>query len=444
MSWEILQSIGRKVLIKAGLHETYVHLRNAWRQLILEIKIDLRHRVACHKVPYILHSVKPLNLKFGDGKRHKDGWINVGLFNSAFDLTLDLRRNLPFPDGCVDSIYLEYALERFNHPDRIIMFLRECFRVLKLGGVFHVVVTDFGRAFKLYARDDEEGFYAWRYGNNSDSVWSMEPIDELNQLIYTGGRNCFMFDSENLINYVVRGGFNHVQLREYDPNIDTEERKQQSIYVKAVKETNQLLCEIVPDGLQANNAVAYDALWANEGVARLYANPSRRILWRQLARIAADIEGPVLDIGCGDGCLLELFAQQRRRKIEDLYGVDYSGEAIKQAQKHILGAKLFHSDIHNLNFSDNYFGVVIASETLEHVTNPIAVLKEGYRVLRPGGRFIITIPNGDRGYWKGHAHSWNEVQFRKFSYDYPLIHFEMLEQGHTLLFIFEKKQNIVD
>jgi ubiquinone/menaquinone biosynthesis C-methylase UbiE len=437
MSWEILQSIERKILTKAKLLETYVHLRNGWRQLFLEIKIDLRHRAACKHVTNILKSVQPLNLKFGGGQK-KAGWINVDLFNSTSDLTLDLRRALPFPDVCIDNIYLDHVLERFNHPDTLRAFLKECFRILKLDGVIHAAVTDFGRAFKLYAQGDEEGFYIWKYGNDNNSIWSMEPMDELNQSIYEDGKYHFMFDKENLINYLVRGGFSNAHLREYEPSLDSEERRHQSLYVKAVKETNHLLCDTVFDELQANNADVYNELWTNEGISRLYANPSRRLIWRQLAKIAAEIDGPVLDIGCGDGRLLALLAKQNGRKIGDLYGVDYSGEAIKHAQRRISGANLLQSDIHCLNFPDNYFGVVIASETLEHALNPSTVLKEGYRVLKPEGRLIITIPNGDIDDWQGHSHFWNEAQFREFSREYPLIRFELLEQGHTLLFVFEK------
>ena len=439
MRCKVLRSFGEKMLTRLGLLETYVHLRNACRQLILEIKIDLRHRAACKRIPDILSTAKPLNLKFWGGKRHRDEWISVDLFNSDSDLTLDLRRTLPFPDGCINSIYSEYVLEGFEHPDTLIAFLRECFRVLKLGGVFHAVVKDFGKAFKLYAQCDEEGFYTWKHGSNNNSVWSMEPMDELNQAIYVGGKHHFMFDKENLINYLVRGGFSHAQLREYDPSLDLEERRYQSLYVKAVKETNQLLCDIVSDGLRANDAAAYDELWANAGIARLYANPSRRQVWLHLAKIAADFKGAVLDIGCGDGRLLALFAQQPGRRTQDLYGIDYSKEAIRQAQKHVPGANLSQTDIHRLKFHDNYFAIVIACESLEHVINPAAVLKEGYRTLKQGGRFIITIPNGEIGNWQGHSHFWDEQQFREFSKDYPLVHFEILEQGHTLLFIFEKR-----
>lgn len=50
------------------------------------------------------------------------------------------------------------------------------------------------------------------------------------------------------------------------------------------------------------------------------------------------------------------------------------------------------TDIHNLPFADGSFELVIHSDTLEHIANPIAGLAECRRVLSPGGRCIYTIP----------------------------------------------------
>ena len=439
MRTKVLRTFGKKLLRRLDLLKTYVQYRATWRQLRLEIQLYHRHQAACRQVPGTLRSVQPLNLEFGGGDRRRPGWINIDLFSSTADLTLDLRRPLPFPDECVDSIYSEHVLEHFSYPEPLTTLLEECFRVLKVGGAFNAAVPDFGKAFKLYAEGDEGSFYAKKYWDSPSPNWCTGPMDELNWLVYMGGQHRFMFDSQNVIDHLVEVGFSRVQLREFDPNLDLEERKHQSLYVQAIKETAQPLYATVHRGLQNNNAAAYDALWANEGVARLYAGPSRRLLWQQLARIAAHTEGLVLDMGCGGGHLLALLAQQPGRKPEALYGIDYSGEAIKRAQKHVPGAHLAQADIHHLDFPDNYFSVVIACEALEHVTDPAAVLKEGYRVLKPGGRFIITIPNGALDDWPGHACFWDEARFRVFSRDYPIIHFEMLEQGRTLLFIFEKR-----
>lgn len=49
-------------------------------------------------------------------------------------------------------------------------------------------------------------------------------------------------------------------------------------------------------------------------------------------------------------------------------------------------------DIHDLSFGDASFDVVITSDTLEHVADPQRALQETFRVLRPGGRHIFTVP----------------------------------------------------
>lgn len=49
-------------------------------------------------------------------------------------------------------------------------------------------------------------------------------------------------------------------------------------------------------------------------------------------------------------------------------------------------------DIHNLSFAGESFDLVIRSDTLEHVADPARGLLETLRVLRPGGRHIITVP----------------------------------------------------
>ena len=49
-------------------------------------------------------------------------------------------------------------------------------------------------------------------------------------------------------------------------------------------------------------------------------------------------------------------------------------------------------DLRSLSFGDASFDVVLTSDTLEHVADPAAALKETRRVLRPGGRHLFTVP----------------------------------------------------
>jgi SAM-dependent methyltransferase len=78
-----------------------------------------------------------------------------------------------------------------------------------------------------------------------------------------------------------------------------------------------------------------------------------------------------LDIGCGDGYFL------RRSKCEERFGVD----------------KLLGNEVSDkLDFADSYFDCVTMLAVLEHLSKPEDIFKEVARVLKLGGRFIITTP----------------------------------------------------
>jgi len=53
----------------------------------------------------------------------------------------DLRRGIPFEEGTFDLVYHSHLLEHIDH-EQVLDFLRECYRVLKRGGVLRVVVPD--------------------------------------------------------------------------------------------------------------------------------------------------------------------------------------------------------------------------------------------------------------------------------------------------------------
>lgn len=93
----------------------------------------------------------------------------------------------------------------------------------------------------------------------------------------------------------------------------------------------------------------------------------------------------ILDVGCGDGVLLSLLSQGW------LYGVDTDQDSLNFASGKIK-AKLIQAKAERLPFSNNFFDLVIATEIIEHLDQPGRLLTEAKRVLRPGGRLIITTP----------------------------------------------------
>ena len=98
-----------------------------------------------------------------------------------------------------------------------------------------------------------------------------------------------------------------------------------------------------------------------------------------------------LDLGCGDGNFtLEIANLVEAREI---VGVDISEQALSLAQR--KDVKTFKVDLENgpLPYPDNYFDLVTAIEVVEHLRTVDNLLMQTFRVLRPGGFFVIATPN---------------------------------------------------
>jgi methionine biosynthesis protein MetW len=118
------------------------------------------------------------------------------------------------------------------------------------------------------------------------------------------------------------------------------------------------------------------------------------LLGREDFAIISDIVEPnskVLDLGCGEGELLEWLAENK--------GVEARGVEISaaKAQKAIArGVSAYQGDIDEVleDYSDHAFDYVILSQTLQETRNPLKVLRD---MLRVGRRAIVAFPNF--GHW---------------------------------------------
>jgi SAM-dependent methyltransferase len=120
--------------------------------------------------------------------------------------------------------------------------------------------------------------------------------------------------------------------------------------------------------------------WLQE---KLYDWRSRQVL-RRLKRKNAK----VLDVGCGRGLLLRAFRQNGC----DVIGTEFSDDACRFARE-VLNIPVRVGLLDELHFPDSSFDVVVMWHVLEHVSDPRPTLAEVSRILRPGGIFLVAVPD---------------------------------------------------
>jgi 2-polyprenyl-3-methyl-5-hydroxy-6-metoxy-1,4-benzoquinol methylase len=133
--------------------------------------------------------------------------------------------------------------------------------------------------------------------------------------------------------------------------------------------------------------------------------------------------GKLLDVGCGNGYLLS--------KFKDL-GWDVQGQDIDPQVK-AFAAENYNLIVHlgsleNINFADNTFDAILMNHVVEHIQDPISLLSECYRILKPEGILVATTPNilstshqffGQ--YWRGlepprHLHLFSDLTLKKIAH----------------------------
>lgn len=108
--------------------------------------------------------------------------------------------------------------------------------------------------------------------------------------------------------------------------------------------------------------------------------------------------GRTLEVGCGTGAMTRALARKKNFS-GNVIGIDQSEAFIEAAKRFAMeeGVGKFVEfnvgDVHDLDFEDESFDVVIAHTLISHVTNPELVLKEIIRVIKKGG--ILVIFDGD-------------------------------------------------
>lgn len=99
-----------------------------------------------------------------------------------------------------------------------------------------------------------------------------------------------------------------------------------------------------------------------------------------------------MEIGCGQGAFCGWLAGHGAMSV---LGIDFSSAAVSaaRASNEHPGVHFEVGDIQAIDCADSSFDLVVCCETIEHVPDPRTALRELARVLRPGGKLMLSTPN---------------------------------------------------
>ena len=152
----------------------------------------------------------------------------------------------------------------------------------------------------------------------------------------------------------------------------------------------------------------YEAYWAKgkktfSGDNQGYAPNFRRWMAEQLRDLPPPAE--VLEVGCGDAS----FTKELVKYSPAVTAIDISSAQIEENKSRFSGITFLQHDVAlQFPFADNTFSAIWCSEVLEHLFDPAFALREMHRVMKPGGRLLVTVP----------YHGWfKNVLIAMFKYD---------------------------
>ena len=172
-------------------------------------------------------------------------------------------------------------------------------------------------------------------------------------------------------------------------------------------------------GVLANRAA--DQNWADSVAGDMERHYSPGRTWEALARTSLPLleTGDVLDIASGDGVLAELLSPHAKRYI----CIDTSARVVAAAGERLRrfpNVEVREGDMHALPFKDASFDLVVLMHALTYSTKPAQAVAEAARVLRRGGRLLLSslARHEHRSVVEAYGHvnlGFSEKELRKFA-----------------------------
>ncbi len=147
----------------------------------------------------------------------------------------------------------------------------------------------------------------------------------------------------------------------------------------------------------------HDAVFADytgeEAVRRAHAR--RKLWWIRHLPPRVPRQGRLLDVGCAAG----FFLAEARAHYE-VQGVELSAWSSAYARER-FGLRVVSGTLHDARLPAEHFDLVTLWDVIEHVPDPLPLLAEAARVMKPGARLVLTTGDWGSAYAQRHGADWH-------------------------------------
>lgn len=364
---------------------------------------------------------QPLRLHLGCGEQRFAGYVNIDYPSSEHnvmtvrpDFEADITR-LDFPGGSVDEIRLHHVFEHFNRVTALAMLVK-WHRWLKVGGRLHIETPDLmGSAQTLVSQapwSTKMGVVRHLAGDQAaDWAYHVEHWfpERFRHTLQAFGYDVIEASSESWPQppHLSNARALAVKSRErttedllaaadsllWESTIAPVEAPTYEVWRRQLREALEPVSAPPPAPVIATPKFGPSlpplppSAHSREEIHGF--NQRERDRWMQARAASVPVGSRVLDIGAGTCPYRELFAHC------DYRTHDFKQyEGVKLGNTHEYGHIDYVSDVASIPAPDASFDLILCTEVLEHVPEPIAALREMTRLLRPGGRLLVTAPLG--------------------------------------------------
>lgn len=150
-------------------------------------------------------------------------------------------------------------------------------------------------------------------------------------------------------------------------------------------------------------------------------------------------DGPVLDVGCGGGLFGRLLADRGYR----VFGLDFSRQAARVAWGQ-NGVPVVAGVFSNAPFATNSFSVITMFHVLEHLYDPSAYIQAAWRLLKPGGKLIVQVPNASCWQFLLFGEHWNGLDIPRHLINFRASDIQALLEQNTFKVLRKKHFSLRD